>query len=912
MNILISALILCSLVSLLLPKKYSTTTPFLVSLVLGTASIFFFSISSDINEAPLQYHLTWSQFFGVDLALVVDGLSLVFALLICGIGTGVFAYTAAYMKKYEDLRGFYACLTIFTAAMLLLIASDNILLFFIAWEVTSLCSFLLVGFNKSSKAAGLAARKALFITVGGGLFLLCGIALLSIAGIEQGLTLQESLLFSKLTPAIQNSPYYPFILCCFVTAIATKSAQFPFSIWLPAAMAGPTPVSSFLHSATMVKAGIFLLFRIYPSFSGTILWQSLLIGIGLTTLILSVLQAISQSDIKKILAYSTISVLGILVLLIGLSNVLAVKAAIVFMVAHGLYKATLFQIAGNIDYATGSRNIKTLANLARFMPMTALAALLSALSMAGSPPLFGFFGKELAYAAKLSFGTPGILLLVLAILANSVLVGIAISIFYRPFWVRPVENCYNFKKPPFLMSLIPLCFSLMGLTIGLYPDIFDDSIGSLSAAAVEGVDIKMELKLWHGIDVKSILILVASVVTLGLGFYIARSIVEIISRAKHISKRFKKLSLDQAFDRIMISLTNFANRMTKLIQKENLNYYIRLSLSAVAAIMIGLVMPNPLDFDWNFSPTLWLGALFFLVISYFLYSATSKRFAIVILALIGTFLVSFFALYGAIDLAMTQFMVEAMTLLTLVTLINPGAKAEKTGPELATTNSLNTLLIFIISYAIVSPIVQNGSTVVTNDLNRYLNLNALVKAFGSNVTNVILVDFRAIDTFGEIIVIAIAAIGGGLLLECKNISTSKTAPNPLTDFSLRLLAFCLLGYSLFILLRGHNLPGGGFIGGLILGLFVFFMRVKLAGSKKSFLQLPLNSYVLLLAFLILVPIVPTVFGRIAFSALWSNISLPLAGKFSSVLVFDTLIYLIVAMSASYLLESFYRYAEAKK
>jgi len=345
----------------------------------------------------------------VDLSFALDGLSLAFVLLVSGIGALVLIYSGAYLGEQPGGGRFFAYLLLFMGSMLGLVLSDNVITLFVFWELTSISSYLLIGFHHHTETSRASALKALLVTGAGGLLLLAGLLLMMLAAVQLGLPFEKAGRISALFSVdFRQHPLYLPILVLLLLGAFTKSAQVPFHFWLPAAMAAPTPVSAYLHSATMVKAGVYLLARFHPILGDTIQWETLMIGVGVLTTLVGAIMATGQRDLKRILAYSTISVLGILTTLLGVGTVLAVEAAVVFLVAHALYKAALFMVAGNIDHETGTRDVTRLGGLRSLMPVTAITGILASLIKAGSPPMFGFIGKEALYTATLDIEILGL------------------------------------------------------------------------------------------------------------------------------------------------------------------------------------------------------------------------------------------------------------------------------------------------------------------------------------------------------------------------------------------------------------------------------------------------------------------------------------------------------------------------
>lgn len=760
MFLLLTVLVVGAGLCVLLNDKLQKFAPKFIAMMLGAGFLYFLSQLESVWSAPVVQTLEWSKQFGVDFSFRLDGLGLIFGLLITGIGTGVYLYAGAYMQSYPRLGAFYAALTMFTAAMLGMVLSDNMLSFFLFWEMTSLCSFLLIAYKNEDELALASARKALFITVGGGLALLLAISFFAVIGLQNGLTLSEAMKFSNLTKGVVDSEYYVAILLCLLVAVGTKSAQFPFHIWLPAAMSGPTPVSSFLHSATMVKAGIFLLARVSPALNGTELWFYSFTTLGALTLLASAALAMAQKDMKKILAYSTVSVLGILVMLLGVGSDKAIKAMSVFLVAHALYKAALFQIVGNIDVATKSRDITQLGGLVKYLPLTAAAVFLSSFSMAGSPPLIGFFGKELAYLAKVQMGAQGVPLMIVTLVANGFLVGLAFSICFRPFWGKAAKD-FKTHPVPITMQLVPLLFATAGLMIGVFPRFFDEFVGSMMVSSVAGKSLDLKLKLWHGFGFEALTVLGLSILTLAAGVFIALKLEKFISKFARLIARIEGVGPSRLFDRFLIDFPRLCKKLTAVIQNGDLRSYLVTSIVGIVGLVcVPFVQSIELSrLSMETSPV--SIALAVLIIVPLLTCVRQRDVYGVLLAIgisgVGT--VVYFAVYGAFDLALTQLMVETLSIVFLILLLRKTTRKVDLGK-----NTFAHMVVAAVFGVFMFLANHNGPREVPNFLSDFYMQNAFESAFGRNVVNVILVDFRALDTFGEALVVAIAALGIAVLL----------------------------------------------------------------------------------------------------------------------------------------------------
>ena len=433
----------------------------------------------------------WVPSYNLSFSWLIDGLSLTFALLVNGIGALIVLYAGGYLKGHPQQGRFLAFLFLFMGSMLGLVVSDSFLMLFVFWEMTSITSFLLIGFDHGREKARRAALQALVITGGGGLFLLAGLLLLW----DMTDVTQMSLLV-KFGDLVKASPWYLTALLLVLMGAFTKSAQFPFHAWLPNAMEAPTPVSAYLHSATMVKAGIYLLMRLYPALGGTPVWEILLPVFGGLTLATGAVMAAGESDLKRMLAYTTLASLGLLVMLLGLGGAHAITAAVLYLVAHALFKGAFFMLAGNLDHATGTRDISALGGLARAMPLTFALSLMAALSMGGLPPLLGFLAKEEIYSALLAGdGWRRMLLAAIAVFANALIFAVAFTLALKPFLGARRKTPLDPHEAPVLLWLGPAVLSLCGLAAAVLAPVFHRFFTSPMAGAVRGEPVAVEIGL---------------------------------------------------------------------------------------------------------------------------------------------------------------------------------------------------------------------------------------------------------------------------------------------------------------------------------------------------------------------------------------------------------------------------------
>lgn len=698
-----------------------------------------------------QIRFEWVPLLGLSLTFMLDGLGVVMSLLIAGIGVLVILYGGAYLHGHPSLGRFYAVILLFMTAMLGIALSGNALLLFVFWELTSITSFLLIGFEHERPGARAAAWQALLVTGGGGLALLAGLVLLAII---TG-SFEMSVWMTRAADIIVH-PLAPAAFLLILGGAATKSAQFPFHFWLPNAMEAPTPVSAYLHSATMVKAGVFLLARLFPILGGLPLWTPALMSIGLLTLLGASLLALAQTDLKRLLAYTTVSALGMLVFLLGLGTPLALKTAALFLVTHALYKGALFLSAGSVDHGTGTRDITRLGGIGRAMPFTAAAAGLAALSMAGLPPLLGFIAKELVYETTLESTLP-FLLTGLTLVANVATAIVAVWVGWQPFWGHPSDDHLHPHEGTPGLWLPPLLLALLSLLLGLFPVLTGNWLIAPMAGTIAGQSIKVKLALWHGLT--PMLGLSALTLLLGLGGAALRRVAQPgVIAFWHALAPIGPANL---YHRFIHGLLALASWQTAVLQNGYLRIYV-LVIVLTTALLAGLTFAFQ---DVSLTLVPWQTPRFYdfilvgvILTATFLVTRSRSRVAtIALLGSIGFSIAVIFLLYSAPDLAMVQFAIETLTVILFVLVLYKLPKFNRLSSTrtrvvdffLALTGGLlMTLLMLLVSS-------HNSDASVA----AYYAANSLAQANGRNIVNVILVDFRGLDTLGEITVLGIAAIG---------------------------------------------------------------------------------------------------------------------------------------------------------
>jgi multicomponent Na+:H+ antiporter subunit A len=728
-------------------------------LPLALTVFFAFKIPQINADLVITEYYDWVPRMGATLSIYLDGLSLVFCLLICGGGTLIVIYSGGYLSGHPHLGRFYTFLLFFMASMLGVVLAGNLISLFIFWELTSISSYFLIGFDHQRESARTAALQALLVTGIGGLALLAGLLLMSWVG--GSLEIKDLLTRGDMIRG--QGLYLPILIMVFLGAF-TKSAQVPFHFWLPSAMEGPAPVSAFLHSVTMVKAGVYLLLRLSPILGGTEAWQFSLTLVGAVTMVTGALMALVQTDFKLLLAYSTVNALGTLVFLIGLGTPLSIQAAMVFLVVHALYKGSLFLSAGVVDHETGSRDLSRLKGISRQMPMITGAAVLAAVSMAGLPPILGFVGKELIYESILAASGLRWLFGSAAVVANAVLLAAAGIMIIRPFFASSDDAHPNRQRVTLDLWLGPILPALLGLVLGLFPNLVTISAVSSAVSAVMARPVAMHLALWHGFT--PMIALSGLTVICGMVIYLAHT------RLRNLARRGAWLAARGPAAWYFWSvekLKELAGWQTRVLQSGYLHHYVfAIVLTTLALVSFTLIKKG------GFQISLGVGdirlvelvvAILMLAAAFITVWVPSRLGAIVAMGVIGYGLALIFVDFGAPDLAMTQFLIETMTVILFVWVIyrlpkltGESTRAQRMRNALVALAS-GTLMTILVLVALS---VQEGSR-----LAGFFTENSFILAHGRNIVNVIIVDFRGLDTLGEITVLAIAGVGVYTLLKLK-------------------------------------------------------------------------------------------------------------------------------------------------
>ncbi len=744
----------------LLPKKAGLLLTLIPLFLFGWASIKMWAI---VDGAVFQDTITWVESFGLDLIFRLDGLSVFFLMLITGFGVFIHLYAHSYLAHDKNRPRFFVFLSLFMGAMVGLVMSGSLLLMFIFWELTSLSSYLLIGYYHDKEKSRDSALQAMIITVMGGLFMLAGIILI---GQEAG-TFRFDELMNNPNLVLQ-SPKANIILLLLAIGAFTKSAQFPFHFWLPNAMEAPAPVSAYLHSTTMVKAGIFLLARISPIFMGLPLWHVLLPIVGGFTMVYGAFKAIMHTDLKKILAYTTVSALGIMVMLLGIGSTVAVQAAMIFVLAHALYKGTLFMVVGNIDHETGTRNVNELSGLRKKMPYTFVAAALASMSMAGVLPFFGFVAKEMLYNATAFSPVWSYLTLAATFVASVLFAALSIEIGYKIFFGKEVETPKETHEAPFGMLFGPLFASFLGLLGGLFSGHLAQPLLHHTSNVVLKVDSVLELLLWHGFT----LIFGLSLLTLLAGWGVYR----VRHKIRDFAKRFSLNDLfgpEAIYNKLIPNLLKVSSAQTRFFQSGYLrNYLVTIAMSFVWLVLLVVAFGNfDVSFTDLFQSTVgfrWhevLVVVIMLIAMWVMVTSTSRLTVIISMGLVGYGAALVFLFFGAPDVAMTQFLIETLSVVVFVLILNKLPAFVDISRIMAIKRIIPALL-FGLTMSFLLLWVQQIE--IDPSLKEYFVQNSFLQAKGRNIVNVILVDFRGLDTLGEITVLMVASLGVYSLLKIGN------------------------------------------------------------------------------------------------------------------------------------------------
>jgi multicomponent K+:H+ antiporter subunit A len=879
----------------------------------------------EVTDGIVYATLPWLPQYGLDFSLRMDGFAWLFALLVTVIGTLVVLYARYYMSPADPVPRFFSFLMAFMGAMLGTILSGNLIQLVVFWELTSLTSFMLISYWYHRADARRGARMAAIVTVGGGLSLLLGVLMLG--EMVGSYDLDQVLAAGDL---IRGHAWYAPMLLLVAIGVLTKSALFPFHFWLPQAMTAPTPVSAYLHSATMVKAGVFLLARLWPALAGTDLWFWLICGAGGASLLLGAFAATYERDMKGVLAYSTISHLGLITLLLGMNTELALIAAVFHMVNHATFKASLFMATGVVDHETGTRDLKRLNGLRVAMPITTALALVAAAAMAGVPLLNGFLSKEMFFEESIvAGGTQGLqyALPALATVASMFSVAYSVRFIHEVFFGPPNTDLPRTPREPKPMLLPGAMLVAACLLVGIFPA---HTVGPLletaGRALLGGRLPEYELAVWHGFTAPLLMSFVA--LTGGIAFYLV-----MYARGRTMARAplLWRVDSKRAFDIVNVAVTRTAGTLSRKLFPSRLQ--VQLLLIVVSALAAGFWPLRSRDWLSGQLPLTPLDPLFALLwigggacaIGAALQALFHRLAALILLGGAGLVTCLTFAWFSAPDLALTQIVVETVTMvLFLLGLrwlprrleiadaqrrsLRANARRTRDATLAIAAGAGLALLAFAVITRPASPVLAP-----------FFVENALAAAGGRNIVNVILVDFRGLDTLGEITVVGtVALIVYGLLRRFRPAADSIAVPRaqrdgadptprpeaPLPDNYMKLpavltrLVLPIAGLvSLYFLLRGHNAPGGGFVGGLVMATAVI-VHYMISGTMWVEARLHIAPQMWVALGLLAAAgagLGAWLAGQPFLTAISTDVHVPLLGELhlSSVLLFDLGVYMLV-------------------
>ena len=734
-------------------------------------------VSKGIGTVYLE---PWLPSFGVNISFQVDGLSLLFSLLIAGVGFLVYWYSIGYLASTERLVNFYAILLIFTGSMLGVVLSQNLILTFMFWELTSFSSFLLIGYSDHRARSRYGAQKALYITVIGGFALFAAVVLVGrICGSYEmsQIIANKNLLFS--------SPLYTAIVLLILLGAFTKSAQIPFHIWLPDAMEAPTPISCYLHSATMVKVGIFLLLLMSEPLGGTAIWFVMVSTFGILSLIWGAYRALKQTDLKAILAFSTISQLGLVITLIGYGSRAAIIAALFHLLNHSVFKGSLFLVTGMVDHATGTRDIRLLGGLSKAMPITSALALCGGFAMAGLPPFNGFLSKEMFFESSIEavrgnlgvLGDYALLFPAFAVVASIFTFLYCMIIVFKVFYGGHLtEKAPHHPHEPEKMMLIPCAIMASGTILAaLFANYIAEALLIPAAFAVTGTHGELHISFWHGINLP----LAMTIIVIGCGVYLFRRLdrfLAFLHRAPEI------LSGDKVYDWLIPrnGLVKGANHITNFYMTGRLQNYVQfICISFVLITVYIMVFKGAFVIDYSdLAPikafeAMWIAVL--LIATFITVVSKGRTVSLISVGIVGYSIAFLFVIFSAPDLALTQMVIESISIVLFFLAFRylPRDYSEKDVSIIK--KSVNILISLAVGAAVTVIALIGHSNKLFDTISGYYVENSKILGGGYNVVNVILVDFRGLDTMGEITVISIAAIGVFILISLTVGEKSETA-----------------------------------------------------------------------------------------------------------------------------------------
>ncbi|GMA32989.1 DUF4040 family protein [Litorihabitans aurantiacus] len=797
----------------------------------------------------------WMPTLGIDLALRLDGLGLVFAMLVLLVGAAVLAYSSRYLKPGRH-ASFFGLMALFAASMLLLVLSDDVVVMFVAWEATTLCSFFLI--SRSGEGAREPAIRTLLVTALGGLALLAAVVTMAVA---TGTTRLSAILADEIWS--RDGAFTTVVAVLLAIAAFTKSAQFPFQAWLPDSMVAITPVSAYLHAAAMVKAGIYLLLRFSPAVGQEVVWSALLISAGLITSIIGALAALRRHDLKELLAYSTMSQLGLLVATIGVGTPEALAAGVIHTIAHALFKAALFMLVGVVDVQAGTRDIRRLTDLRRRMPVTFTLTAVAAASMAGVPPLLGFLSKESLLDAFWEAPGPDLLGPVLAVVVALVAVltfaysarivldgfgplrpGLALSDVDADDESSPVEPPHEARPTFWGPVALP---ALAGVALGVVPFVLDGLVSG-AASAASGTAQEEHLSLWHGVNPA----LVLSVIVLVTGTALALGRERVDRALARARLPFSALAVVDGARAGLIRLGALVGRptATSAPRRHLLIPAVCLTLIAGAALAVGgLDLPARVPGDVAATDAGLLALVVAGTVSAVL--ARTRIGAVVVTGVVGFAMTAWFFTLGAADVALTQLLVEILTVVVMVLLLRRLPYRFRREPRRGAV--LPAVVAIAAGAATTLGVWALTGRRGLSPAGEWYVTQGEAETGGANVVNTILVDFRALDTLGELTVLGVAGVTILVLLRARR-ELPPREPEPAVDTSspladaganavftrtlTRAVGPLTVLLSAVLLLRGHQEPGGGFIAALMGGAGVALVYLAAPSDRAARIRAP--------------------------------------------------------------------------
>ena len=936
------ALIVFALAAVLAPtatRWLGTRVFYFLTLVPVFALVHALANSSAVlaGQLVIESH-RWVPQFGLSLSVRLDVLSWVMSIIVLGVGALVLGYCARYFSDDEPALGRFAGLFIaFAGTMYGLVVADDVFLMFMFWEATTVFSYLLIGHYTDRKSSRGAALQALLVTTAGGLAMLVGLVLLVV---DAGTT--------KLTEIMRDPPNGELITTAVILILVgalSKSALVPFHFWLPAAMAAPTPVSAYLHAAAMVKAGIYLIAALAPGFAEIPGWRETLVIVGVFTMLVGGWRAIKQNDLKLLLAYGTVSQLGFLTVVVGFGTRDAALAGIALLVAHALYKSTLFLVVGIIDHRTGTRDLRKLSGLGRRWPVLGVIATVAVLSMVGLPPAFGFVAKEAVLTAFLDAGTGiGWVALIGVSLGSVLTVAYGARFLWGAFARKPDVDQVTVEDDAAILAA-PTILAVAGLGLGVMAPVAGDWLSGYATAFPSAAGrVDYHLALWHGIE--PALFISAATLLLGLAMFWKRDAV--LAVQKLVPPR---INAADGYWKVMRFIDRTAARVTTTTQRGSLPFYLGVILllfviAVGATLSLDQVWPTEVVW-WDFAGQLAIAAI--MAVAAIAAVRASKRFtAVVLVGVTGYGMATLFALQGAPDLAFTQVLVETVTLVAFVLVLRRLPQRIGVAHPRRTRSWLRIALSIGVGVTMALVAVLALGSRIADPISVGLAELAYEGGHGTNVVNVTLVDIRGWDTMGELSVIIVAATGVASLIfldrrtdtlprpkrargkqgflqrqrpvteparprgrELGDDETEETrlawllagrtlAPENrsiLLEVTVRLLFHSIIVVSLFILFSGHNAPGGGFAAGLVAGM-ALVARYLAGGRYELGAAVTIDAGKLLGTGLVLAvgtALVPLFFGADALSSTWIEGELAVFGhvEFVTSTVFDAGVYLVV-------------------